>query len=192
MQEFFAVLSLVIGFCTFVPYFVEMAKGTARPHIFTWITWSLVTGIGFFVSLTSGGGAGAFVFGLQSALCAVVAVYALFRGEKYITRLDRFAFTGALLAIVIYVFTRQVILSVLLATLIDCLGYVPTFRKSFNAPLSEPVLTYTFSGLSFFFSIFALQEFQFTTLFFPLVLVLMNASLVTFLLVRRRALTRNR
>ncbi len=188
MQEVFAGLSLLMGFSTFAPYFVGMAKGTARPHIFSWITWSLVTGIGFVVSLSHGGGAGALIFGMQSLLCMVVAIYAVFKGEKRITTLDRVAFGSALAVTLMYVVTQQAVLAAFLATMIDLLGYIPTFRKSYTLPNDEPVLTYTFSGMSFLFSLFALQEWSFTTAFYPFVLIFSNASLVAFLLIRRRAL----
>lgn len=188
MKELFGILSLVAGFCTFAPYFVEMAKRTARPHIYSWITWSMVTGVGFFVSLASGGGSGALIFGLQSALCIVVAIYAIRHGEKHITRLDRIAFASALAVTAFYIFTRQAVLSACLATIIDCLGYLPTFRKSFNAPQSEPALTYGFSGTGFLLSLFALSEVTFATFFYPAVLVVTNGSLVAFLLLRRRTL----
>ncbi len=192
MQKVFAGLSLLMGFSTFAPYFVGMARGTARPHIFSWITWSLVTGIGFIISLSHGGGAGALIFGMQSLLCMVVAIYAAFKGEKHITTLDRIAFGGALAVTLMYIFTQQALLAAFLATIIDLLGYIPTFRKSYALPSNEPALTYTFSGMSFLFSLFALQEWSFTTAFYPLVLVFSNASLVVFLLIRRRTLrTRN-
>lgn len=188
MQTIFAVLSLILGFATFVPYFVEMAKGTAKPHIFSWITWSLLTGLGFVISLAGGGGEGAWIFGLQSALCIVVAIYAFFRGEKNITRLDRFSFAGALVATIVYVFTKNAVISVCLAAMIDCLGFVPTFRKSYAQPFSEPALTFLLSGLGFLFSVGALDDRSFVTMFYPLVLVAANASFVLFLLTRRSVL----
>lgn len=188
MQNAFAVLSLIFGFGTFVPYFVEMFKGTARPHIFSWITWSLLTGLGFLISLKAGGGEGAWIFGLQAGLCLIVAVYGVFRGEKHITQLDRLAFASALIITAIYIFTKNAVLSVCLAATVDCLGFIPTFRKSYMQPASEPALTYTFSGLGFLFSLGALHELTLVTIFYPLVLVLANISFVLFLLVRRRAL----
>ncbi len=188
MKTLFAAVSLVFGFITFIPYFIEIWKKTAKPHVFSWVTWSLLTGLGFVLSLKGGGGGGAWVFGLQSALCLVIACYAFFHGEKNITRIDRISFGSALVVTVIYIFTKNAILSAFLAATIDCLGYVPTVRKSYMKPLDEPALTFFFSGLSFLFSIAALQAYSFETVFYPSVLVLANGAFVLFLLIRRKSL----
>jgi hypothetical protein len=188
MKTLFAVASLCFGFVTFVPYFVEMWKGTAKPHIFSWVTWSLLTGLGFILSLRGGGGEGAWIFGLQSLLCLLVAVYAIFKGEKHITRTDWISFAGALTVTVVYLFTKNGPVSAFLAATIDSLGFVPTFRKSYLKPLEEPALTYFFSFLGFLFSLGALQVYSFETVFYPLALVVANCAFVIFLLVRRKSL----
>jgi hypothetical protein len=125
---------------------------------------------------------------MQSLLCLVIACYAFFKGEKNITRMDWISFGGAMVATVFYLFTKNAILSVVLAATIDCLGFVPTFRKSYTKPLDEPALTYFFSGLGFLFSIAALQAYAFETIFYPSVLVIANSVFVLFLLVRRKSL----
>lgn len=188
MKTLFAAASLCFGFITFVPYFVEIWKGTAKPHIFSWVTWSLLTGLGFILSLRGGGGEGAWIFGLQSLLCLLVAVYAIFRGEKHITRTDWISFVSALAVTVIYLFTKNGPVSAFLAAMIDSLGFVPTFRKSYLKPLEEPALTYFFSFLSFLFSLGALQVYSIETVFYPLALVMANLAFVFFLLVRRKVL----
>jgi len=188
MKIFFTTASLVLGFVTFLPYFARMWKGTARPHVFSWMTWGILTGLGFVLSLSGGGGKGAWIFGLQSALCLSIAAYALFKGERNITRSDRVVFTGAILTTIFYAFTKNAVLSVILAAAIDLLGYIPTFRKSYLKPLDEPALTYFFSFLSFAFSLGALATYSFVTMFYPLILVVTNIVFILFLLIRRRTL----
>lgn len=188
MKTAFTIIALILGFAAFIPYFIEIWKKTAKPHVFSWITWGILTGLGFFLSLSAGGGEGAWVFGLQSALCLVIAVYALIKGEKNITRMDWVTFTSAIIITVIYIFTKNAVISVFLAASIDSLGFVPTFRKSFMKPFDEPSLTYFLSFLGFIFSIGALQSYSFVTMFYPLILVVTNGAFVLFLLVRRRSL----
>lgn len=191
MKEFFAVASLVFGFATFAPYYVAMWRGRARPHIFSWIAWTLTGLVGFYASFSHGGGDGAWLFLLQGICCAIVAVYAIFRGEKHITLLDHIALWGSILAVALYLFSNSVILAVLFAATADCFGFVPTFRKSVTTPWDEPVLTYAFSGTAYAFSLAAVSVYSFETVFYAAVLVSANAALICLLLQRRAAL-RNR
>ncbi len=188
MKEVLAIASLALGFATFVPYCAAMLKGTVKPHLFSWIPWTLTTAVGFWASLSHGGGYGSWLFALQAVCCAAVLVYAIFRGEKEITTLDRAAFVGSVLAVIIYIFTKDAVVSILLAATADCLGFVPTFRKSFMKPRDEPALTYIFSGTSFALSIAALSAYTFETVFYPFVLVAANYVFVLFVTHRKAAL----
>jgi len=184
----FTIISLAFGFALFLPYYINIFKRTAKPHLFSWLTWGILTGLGFILSLKGGGGGGAFVFALQSILCLGVAGYALVKGEKNIVFIDWVFFVSAMLIIFIYLFTKNAILSVFLAATIDVLGFLPTFRKSYSKPYDEPALTYFFSSLSFLFSLGALRAYSFVTLFYPSALVVADSVLVLFLLIRRKSI----
>jgi hypothetical protein len=191
LKIIFTIISLVCGVAIFVPYYVGIIKKETKPHLFSWTTWGILTGIGFVSSLSGGGGGGAWVFALESVLCFSVAVYALFKGEKNKTRIDYIIFISAIIIIFIYVFTKNAVLSVSLAATIDFLGFLPTFRKSYSKPYDEPPLSYLFSLLSYLFSLGALQTYSFVTLFYPSTLVIVNGAFVLFLLIRRRVFKLN-
>jgi hypothetical protein len=188
-KTIFTVISLALGFALFVPYYLNILKKTAKPHLFSWLTWGILTGLGFILSLKGGGGGGAFIFALQSILCFGVAGYALAKGEKNIVFIDWVFFVSAMLIIFIYLFTKNAVLSVFLAATIDVFGFFPTFRKSYLKPCDEPALTYFLASLSFLFSLGALQTYSFVTLFYPSVLVFVNIVLVLFLLIRRKSVS---
>ena len=181
-KNIFAILSLVFGFGVFLPYYINIWKKVAKPHLFSWITWTLIGGLGFVLSYRGGGGEGSWIFGLQTILCLGVAVYALFKGEKNISFFDWIAFSGVIIAAIVYVSTKNAVLSVILAATIDFLGFIPTFRKSYLKPYDEPILTYFFAFLSWFFSIVALENYSFVTMFYPFTLTLTNIVFVLFLL----------
>lgn len=185
IKTLFTILSLIFGFLTFLPYFVEMFKGKASPHIFSWVTWGLIGFLSFIISLTHGGGGGAWISGLQAFLCFFVVAYAFFKGEKNITRVDKISFIAAMVVSIFYLFTKQAVPSIILAVTIDLLGFVPTFRKSYLKPLEEPVLTYASSAVSYSLSVGAIAGYSFVTLLNPLTLAVANILLVIFLLIRR-------
>jgi len=185
-KTIFTIISLAFGLAVFLPYYVNIWKKKAKPHLFSWTTWAILTGLGFILSFSGGGGEGSWIFALQSILCFSIAGYALVKGEKDITRIDWIIFLSAIVIIFIYAFTKNAVLSIFLAALIDFLAFLPTFRKSYSKPYDEPALTYFFSFLSFLFSLGALQTYSFVTLFYPSSVVITNIAFVLFLLIRRK------
>lgn len=186
LKDVLTIISLVLGFLIYVPYFRSLIRKEASPHVFSWLTWGLLIGLGFILSLSNGGGEGAWVFALESFFCFVIAICALLRKEKNITRNDQIVFAGVMIITLFYIFTKNAIISVILAALIDGLGFVPTFRKSYSKPYSEPFSSYLFSALAFAVSLGALETYTFTTLFYPITLVATNSSFVLFLIIRRK------
>jgi len=191
IKTIFTIISLVFGFGVFLPYYINIWKKVAKPHLFSWLPWGILTGIGFISSLQGGGGEGSWIFALQSILCFGIAGYALVKGEKNITRIDWFFFVSAIIIMFIYAFTKNAVISILLAAIIDFLAFFPTFRKSYSKPYDEPALTYFSSFLSFLFSLGALQTYSFVTLFYPLTLVITNSVFVLFLFFRRKTIKLN-
>ncbi len=187
LKTIFTIISLASGIAIFVFYYISIFKKEAKPHLFSWTTWGILTGIGFIASLTEGGGEGSWIFALESILCLSVAGFALFRGEKNITRIDWIFFISAIVIMFVYALTKNAALSVFLAAIIDIFGFLPTFRKSYLKPYNESMSSFFFSFLSYLFSLGALQAYSFVTLFYPLTLVFTNGIFVMFLLIRRKS-----
>lgn len=184
----FAILSIVLSFGLYVPYYIGIWKKETKPHLLTWTTWFLLTALGFLISSRSNGGFGSLIFAFQSICSLTVAIYAFCKKEKNIVPFDWIIFACALIILIFYYLTKNALVSVILAASIDCLGYVPTFRKSYSQPNTEPVLTYAVTSVSWLMSIFALQTFNFTTLFYPVALVVIDIAFALFLIIRRHSL----
>ncbi|MBN1779434.1 MAG: hypothetical protein JW816_04455, partial [Candidatus Buchananbacteria bacterium] len=140
MKYFLATLSIIFLFGAYLPYLFNVLKKHARPHVFSWLTWCILMALGFVLSWQSGGQAGSLIFGFEFFLCLLVAIYSFFGGEKNITRLDWFAFISAMLITVFYIFTKDPVISIFLAAVIDAIGFIPTFRKSYWQPQGESVV----------------------------------------------------
>lgn len=87
-KNIFTLLSLIFGFALFAPYYINIWKKVAKPHLFSWLIWGILMGLGFVLSMKGGEGGGSWIFGLESVLCLGVAVYAFIKSEKDITRSD--------------------------------------------------------------------------------------------------------
>lgn len=184
----FAVAGSALGLLSFVFYFKDIFRGLTKPHIFTWIVWTLLTGLTSLIQFSEGGGAGAWVAGVESLSCLGVAILAYSQGEKDITRIDWICFVGALLATAVWLLADQPLVAVLLIISADALGFAPTFRKSYTKPDEETVSMYTLSASHWILSIIALQALTLTTVLYPAVISLLDLTLVATLLTRRRQL----
>ncbi len=179
-------IAILIALAAYVPYFRDIFRRKTKPHAFSWLVWASLTGIAFFGQLSDKGGAGAWVTGVSALVSFVIFFLALQKGEKNITTSDKWSLGGAGIALVLWYITSSPLLSVILITLIDALGFYPTFRKSYHKPHEETALTFFLSGLKFVIAIIALQNYSVVTYLYPASLVLMNFIFVGMLMVRRK------
>lgn len=186
--ETYGILSLIIGAIGYIGYFHTIYKGRTKPHAFSWFIWGALTGIAYFAQISAGAGAGAWVSGFTSILCFVVVIIALFRGEKNITKSDWATFITALAAIPLWLITSEPLYAILIVTVIDALGFWPTFRKSWDKPHEEPAALYALAALKFYLSIMAIQEMNIITSLYPASLVFLNMAFVCLVLLRRTRL----
>ena len=179
-----------IALASYVPYFRDIFAQKTKPHAFTWLIWGVLTGIAFVGQIAGHAGPGAWVTGFTTFVCLAIAAIAAVNGERNIARLDWVALAGAGLALVVWFLTRGPLLSVILITVIDNVGFIPTLRKSYYRPAEETMSTFVLSGLKWVLGIFALDHLSVTTALFPISIVVASWLFVVMLLVRRKQLAR--
>lgn len=189
-KEILGTLATLIAFASYAPYLWGIFKGYVKPHAFSWLVWGLLTAIGFFAQVSDNAGPGAWVTGFSAAITIFIACIAYFRNDRnYISKSDWYTFGAALLAIPLWLITDNPLWSVILITVIDALGFYPTFRKGFHLPHEELALSFFLSGFKFALALFALENFTLITALYPFSLVVMNGIFVCMLLIRRRMIT---
>lgn len=178
----------LIALYSYVPYFCDIFRGKTKPHAFSWLVWGLLMVIGFAGQVSDGAGPGAWVIGFSACACLTIFVLALRHGEKNITRSDWWCLWISLTAIPLWMLTSTPLWSMLLITIIDFVGFAPTFRKSYHKPFEETVVVYTLGAIKHSMGIAALERFSLITLLYPLSLVLTNAGLAAMIMFRRSAM----
>lgn len=188
-KELFSVGAIILGFIGLVPYFWGIYKGTAKPHMFSWMIWCVVSGIAGYIQLTENAGAGSWFLIVNAGFCACIATAAYWRGTKDIRRSDWVVLFVALSSIPLWVITSNPLWSVLLVVGIDAIGYLPTIRKSWHRPYEEPAFPWGLSVIVFSLSFLALESYSVTTYIYPVTFIIINIFFVTYLLVRRKIVT---
>jgi hypothetical protein len=184
-KTWLGILAVVIGFLSYIPYFRDIATSKTKPHAFSWLVWSILTGIAFFAQITKGGGAGSWINAGTAIMCFAVFVLAVFKGEKNIKSADLWSLVGAGVGLVLWSLTKDPLSAVILVTIIDALGFLPTFRKSYDKPYEETLSTFMVSTIKYAISLVALRTYSITTWLFPASLVLTNGLFVLLLVIRR-------
>ncbi|KKP67163.1 MAG: hypothetical protein UR68_C0013G0033 [Candidatus Roizmanbacteria bacterium GW2011_GWA2_35_19] len=174
MKESLGIITIILSVIGHTPYIVDTIRGKTKPHLFTWLTWSIIVTLAFFGQWISGGGAGSWGTGVTGAIVIIIAILAFRKGTKDVTRLDKVFFIGSIISIIPWYITKNPIFSIILVTLIDALAFVPTIRKTINNPASETLFTYLLNILRHGLSLFALGRFNFTTALYPIYLLVMN------------------
>jgi hypothetical protein len=182
-----ATIMAIIGY---VPYFRDIFANRTKPHAFSWFIWGVLTAIGFAGQVAGGAGPGAWVTGLTAAVCFIISIIGFTKGRKNIILVDWLSLLGAAIALYFWYLTKNPLIAMILITIIDALGFFPTFRKSYFRPHEETLSTYFLSGLKFLLSLFALNNFTVITSLYPLSLVVMNWLFIGMLVIRRRQLAK--
>lgn len=188
IKETVGLIAVLISIIGYIPYFRDIFSGKTKPHAFSWLVWGVLNGIAFAGQIAGKGGPGAWAVGLTAvALCAIF-VLSLLKGERDIKRFDWLCLGGAAVSLALWFATSGPLLAIILITIVDAFGFLPTIRKAYNKPHQETLITYEINTIKYFLVVLALQNYTLVTTLFPLAVALMNAAFVGMLILRRRAL----
>ena len=180
-----SLIAVVLTFVGYVPYIRDVLKKKTTPHTFTWLIWTLVGLIAYALQVVGGAGVGSWALLTASVVCLAIFILSLRIGKKDITRSDLFFLILALVALFLWLVVKQPVWSVVLATVVEILGFAPTVRKSWSKPHSETLFTYEIAALRHGISILALQQFNILTVLYPAAWTIANIFFVAFLYWRR-------
>lgn len=178
----------IIAVIIYSYYLAKVLNGDTKPHPYSWLIWSLVSGISGAGQIAGGGGAGSWVTLTSSFMCFTIFLSSLKYGENKIHKFDTVCLFVSLLAIPLWIVTDTPLWSVILVTIVDTVGFIPTIRKSYFKPHQEAVLTYLGSSLKNVFGILALEKYSLVTLLYPGILLITSSLFSVLILLRRHAL----
>jgi len=193
IYDYHVVLSIVgifFGLAGYALYFRSIFRGETKPHVLSWFTYAVIDAIVFLAQVVKGAGPGAWPLLLSVIANSVIVVLALRRGEKDLKISDWISFSAALFSILLWVLTSDPLIAVVFATFVNIFALYPTFRKSYSKPYEESITLWSLDVFRFGLSILALSSFNPTTVLFTASIVVLNSSLVTMVLLRRRQLAK--
>jgi hypothetical protein len=186
-REIFSIIAVIIALDSYVQYIRSALRWETEPHIFSWSIWALTTGIAFFAQVAGGWGWGTAQNGVTFIVCILVAILAIKYGKlgKF-DRLDWCSLIFSLFAIGLWMYTSNPFYGSLFAMIADLVGYVPTLRKVWKKPESEPKWYYFLMNIKHTLSLIALSTYSWTTMVFSGSIIIMNFILIGIQIFRQK------
>ena len=182
----FVGLTFVIGTASFFPYIRDVYRLKTKPHIYTWLIFTLISLAVAIISFFHGGGLGTLGILYGTALNAVVTVLALRYGTHNITRSDTALMLSALAALCVWLFLRDPLVTIMLITAIRAVSYIPTIRKSYGHPWDETLISWIGFTIGNICTIASFTSYNLLTLTNIVTISILNIVVVIECLLRRR------
>ncbi len=186
-RDALGILSVVLAVLAAFIYILQTLRGEVRPHPLSWFLFGILSATGYWVQREEGARQGSWTLLAMTIICFLFVAVSVARGERSFSRTE-WAFVVAGGAVfIIYLFTGQANVAAALTTLIDALGYGPTFTRGWSFPRKDSVTSFALNGAKFVPSLMAMDPISFATSFYPATLLVLNAAVSIMLLARRRA-----
>lgn len=185
MKELFAIIAALLAIAGNLPYLWDILKGRVQPHPYTWLVWTLVSGIVFFGQLAKGAGIGALPTAASEIFTLLIFLLSLKYGFKGITKTDMMFLAAALLGICLWILTNDPTVSVVIAVSIDLIAFIPTLRKTWKYPSTETPILYSANVLRHILALFSLQTYNIATTLHSIAMICTNSLMTICILVRK-------
>lgn len=169
-----------------LPYLRDIVRGTVKPHPYTWLVWTLVSGIVFFGQLAKGAGVGALPTAASELFTVVIFLFSLRYGFRDISHVDTLFLGLALVGVGAWIATDDPTVSVIIAVSIDAVAFVPTLRKTWHQPDTENPILFVTNVVRHVLALFSLEAYNIATMLHSLVMVCINTLMSGIILVRRK------
>ena len=186
MKETLAIIAALLAIAGNLPYLRDILKGLVKPHPYTWLVGSIVSGTVFFGILAKGAGIGALPVAASEVFTVIIFVFSLKYGFKGITNADKIFLAVALTGLIPWLFTSDPTLSIVIAVGIDLASFVPTFRKTWMYPSTETPILYGSNVLRHILVLFSLQTYNIATTLHSIAMIVTNTAMTGIILLRKK------
>ena len=172
---------------SYIPYIYHILKGTTKPHVYTWILWSLTPLLAAEAIFEGGGGIfSAINIGVGSILATIILLLSFRYGSKNITTFDTVALTTGLLAAIVWWYFDSPLIAISMVAFIEAVGFLPTYRKIWNEPWSESTVAWSLFVSGNICALAALDQYNLVTTLYIVTMIVASSTLILLSSHRRR------
>ncbi|HSW37484.1 MAG TPA: hypothetical protein VLG37_03915 [Candidatus Saccharimonadales bacterium] len=154
----------IIALIAYIPYLVDMFRGKNQPHLYTWISIFIITLTIAIIQLQGGAGVGAIPVFVGVFVDAIILFYCFRFGTLDIVFMDRVCLALSIIGVGFYaLFNGRPLLSLIIVSIAEVISFIPTFRKTRNAPYSESLPSYYLIMLKLILILVAVESYNLLT-----------------------------
>lgn len=179
LPEYIIFFAVAINLVGQIFYIKSIAQGHARPNLVTWVIWMIAPFIGVFFQIKAGAGLSILPVFMAGFGPFIIIIAALIKKNNYwkATSFDIYCGILAIAALLCYVFTHNLGVSILFAIITDVLASVPTIVKSWKFPETESSSAYTGAVVSNVIGLLIIKVWSFSIYSFSVWLIILNLGL---------------
>ena len=186
MKNILLIAASIITVGSVIPYLRDILRGTTKPNIVSWLTWTILTAIATVAEIAAHEYTTAIFTSSAVVETGLVVALGLKYGYAKYSKFDVICQISALSGLVLWWLFNSPALAVIAAATIDFIGALPTIRHSWILPGEETWPTYAIAGLGGLLAILALTAYNWASLTYAVYIVLINIVLSTILIARGR------
>jgi hypothetical protein len=163
-------LAGILVIVAYIPYVLGTVRGTTKPNRATWFIWAVVCTI-IAASYWKAGAQNTILVPILNALgTSLIALLSLRYGEGGWTRLDRACLLASGISLVLWWLTGNPVIALTMNILIDAIGSIPTFVKTYHEPKHENRSAWSLWLAAYSVNLLAVGPWTFVIAVYPLYL----------------------
>lgn len=181
IPEYFAYLTILFSITGSFFYIKDTLYGKTRPNIVSWIFWAIAPLVGTYIGYKSGVSTPLLLSTFMAGFSPLLVITASFFNKKSyweITKFDIWCGILSFVAIIIWITTKNGMLSLIFAIMADLFASIPTIIKSWKYSETESSATYSLGILNQLITFLIMKEFFLQSFSFPIYFVLINLIIV--------------
>lgn len=186
MKEGFLIAAGLVTVLSAFPYARDILRGTTKPNIVSWITWTLLTAIATFAEFVGREYRTAIYTGIATLTTSAIVILGLKYGYVKYTKFDVVCQLSAIVGIILWQIFNSPTIGVLAAVFIDFIGALPTIRHSWLKPNEETWQTYALSGLGGLLALGSVHSYSVLSILYACYIVVICTLLTGLIIIRRR------
>jgi uncharacterized membrane protein YhaH (DUF805 family) len=184
-KELIAIVAAILAVIGNVPYLRDVLREKVKPHPYTWLVWSIVSGVTFFGQVVKGAGVGAIPTAASEVFTIIIFLFSIRYGFKNIRQQDTVFLVVALLGLIPWFYTKDPTISVIIVVTIDVIAFIPTLQKTKKNPETENQILFSMNAARHILTLFSLEAYNIATTLHSIVMIIIN-TLMTYLIVRKK------
>ena len=186
-----AYLAVIIYLIGFVPYIYHVYHGRVIPHPYSWTVWAILSMISTIWLISTLGLDTSSISPIIRTICLCIwgCIWWYFIQKIKINIFDYICLSLGI-AIIYIAFHFSLAQAIISMICVDLLILTPTLKKIWNDPRSEDSLAWITTALSQIFLLLSLEKYTFDIVVFWVYIMLVNASVAAYILLRVHYLDR--